>query len=309
MELSIVIPVYNSAGILETLCGRITLALSSYNFEVILVNDSSTDNSWKVIEKIAGNSDRFKGICFRKNAGQDNAILAGIRESSGNYVVIMDDDLQHYPEDIIKLYVACKQGYDVCYATFKQKKQNFLKNAGSRFNGLLARWLLKKPRGLYLSPFKVITKALACEIASFTGPYPYIDGIILSLTSNITQTKVDHHQRFEGKGNYSLEKSASVMFKLFTGFSVAPLRLATFTGMFFSIIGFILIVFYLYEFFISKNYIEGWTTIVILIIFFGGLGIMFLGLIGEYIARIFLAVNNKPQYSILKKTHINHSGS
>ena len=162
----------------------------------------------------------------------------------------------------------------------------------------MAELLVSKPKGIYLSPFKIINKSTATEIAQFAGPYPYIDGIILTITQNLCQIDVEHLKRFNGKSNYTLSKSISVFIKLFTGFSVLPLRIATFIGCIATFVGFILSLKYLYDYFISKNYIEGWTTVVVLIIFFGGLILITLGIMGEYIGRMYLTLNNKPQYSI-----------
>jgi undecaprenyl-phosphate 4-deoxy-4-formamido-L-arabinose transferase len=139
---------------------------------------------------------------------------------------------------------------------------------------------------------------VAAEIALFAGPYPYIDGIILTITNNIGQIAVTHHERFAGKSNYSLNRSASVMFRLFTGFSILPLRIATILGFVISLAGFGLAVYYLCEYFFTNHIVEGWITLVVLIIFFGGLTIMLLGLLGEYLGRIYLTLNRKPQYSI-----------
>lgn len=298
MEISIVIPVYNSAGIVESLCSRIAEGMSAFSYEIILVNDCSKDNSWEKIVEQTASQKNITGINLKKNSGQDNALLAGLRQSKGNFVVIMDDDLQHDPNDITTLYNECKKGFDVCYANFKSKKQNLVKNTGSNVNGLVASVLINKPKNIYLSPFKIISRSTVSEVVKFAGPYPYIDGILLTITQNITQVDVEHHPRAEGKGNYSFSLSVSVFIRLFTGFSVLPLRLATITGIIATVIGFLLSVKYLYDYFIKKDFIEGWTTVVILIIFFGGLILLTLGIIGEYIGRMYLTMNNKPQYSV-----------
>ncbi|MEI6767235.1 MAG: glycosyltransferase family 2 protein [Bacteroidota bacterium] len=297
-EISIVVPVFNSSMVLPELNSRVIECLAGIDYELILVNDCSHDNSWEVMRNLAADNNRITAINLRKNSGQDNAILAGLRHASGNYVVIMDDDLQHAPADIITLHEKCKEGFDVVYAGFAGKKQALYKQAGSRANGTMASVLLSKPGGIYLSPFKIIRKGVAAEIALFAGPYPYIDGIILTITNNIGQIAVAHHERFAGKSNYSLNKSASVMFRLFTGFSILPLRIATILGLAISLAGFGLAVYYLCEYFFTNHIVEGWITLVVLIIFFGGLTIMLLGLLGEYLGRIYLTLNRKPQYSI-----------
>lgn len=297
IEISIIIPVYNSSSIIEELHKRISKVIL-ISHEIIFVNDCSKDESWDKIVSLSKQYKSITGINFRKNSGQDNALLAGLRIAKGNYCVIMDDDLQHNPDDILQLYNECKKGFDVCFANFTDRKQTLVKNIGSNTNGKLAEILVSKPKGIYLSPFKIINKSTVAEIAKFSGPYPYIDGIILTITQNLTQINVGHLPRLSGKSNYTFSKSVSVLMKLFTGFSVLPLRLATITGCVATIVGFVLILKYLYDYFISKNYIEGWTTVVVLIIFFGGLILITLGIIGEYIGRMYLTLNNKPQYSI-----------
>ncbi len=297
IEISIVIPVYNSSSIIEELYKQIAQAIS-VSYEIIFVNDCSIDDSWTKIVSLSKQNKHITGINLRKNSGQDNALLAGLRIAKGNYCVIMDDDLQHSPSEINNLYKECKKGFDVCYANFTSLKQTTVKNIGSSTNGKMAEMLVSKPKGIYLSPFKIINKSTVTEIAKFAGPYPYIDGIILSITQNLCQVNVEHQARHSGKSNYTFSKSVSVFMKLFTGFSVLPLRLATITGCIATFAGIILLIKYLYDYFIAKNFIEGWTTVVVLIILFGGLILITLGIIGEYIGRMYLTLNNKPQYSI-----------
>ena len=217
IEISIIIPVYNSSEIIDELHQRISVSLQPHcSYEIIFVNDYSKDSSWEKIVSLSENNNSIVGINLRKNSGQDNALLAGIRSASGNYCVIMDDDLQHNPSDILKLYSECKKGFDVCYGNFSNKKQSIVKNIGSTINGKVAERLASKPREIYLSPFKIINKSTAEEISKFAGPYPYIDGIILTITQNLTQINVEHQQRHSGKSNYTTSKSFSVFMKLFT---------------------------------------------------------------------------------------------
>jgi undecaprenyl-phosphate 4-deoxy-4-formamido-L-arabinose transferase len=297
-ELSIVIPVYNSAGIAPELVARIHHALAGLSFEIVMVNDGSKDDSWPVVRSLALEHNEIVAVNFRANMGQDNAILAGLRQTKGAYVVIMDDDLQHDPDDIPALLEKCKEGYDIVYSGFKVWNQSVTKKAGSRINGGFARYLLGKPRGLYLSPFKILTRALAKEVAAYSGLYPYIDGIILTSQPRMAQVITSHHPRYSGKGNYNLKRSAGVWFRMFTGFSVAPLRIATALGLLTAITGIFLGGYYLYEYFFSNRIVEGWTTLVLLMIFFGGLILMVLGLIGEYLGRIYLTISGRAQYSI-----------
>ena len=297
-ELSIVIPVYNSSSCARKLTEQIADALQGIDYDQIMVNDCSTDNSWEEICKLINENFPVKGINLRKNAGQDNAIFAGLQNADGNYVVIMDDDLQHSPYDIAKLYNAVKKGYDVCYADFPTKKQKLWKNIGSWFNGKIAEKVISKPAGLYLSPFKIITSDVVNLMLQSSNLFPYIDGLIFQITKNIIQIPVEHHKRASGKSNYTFYKSVKVFSSLLFGFSVLPLKFSSIVGFVSSLTGFILALFYLIEHFLGKNNVEGWTTIVLLILFIGGLILLSLGIIGEYIGRMYLTVNHSLRFSI-----------
>lgn len=300
IDLSIVIPVYNSENCLEQLNEQINDKLLNENYELIFVNDKSKDNSWNKIVSLAGKNKKIKGISLKKNSGQDNAIMAGLGQAVGEYVVVMDDDLQHSPADIRKLYAKCREGYDICYGFFSDKKQSYWKNAGSRLNDYLAELFLKKPKGLYLSPFKIMRASLVKEITEYKGPFPYIDGIILSLTSNITQIELIHQKRFDGQGNYNLLKSVSVFLKHVTGYSLYPLRFATVLGMMAAGLSFLLGAYFVVDYLTNSRRVEGWITLVLLSVFFNGLILMCLGLIGEYIGRIYLTLTSKRQYVVDK---------
>ncbi len=296
VEISIVIPVFNSEDCLCELHRQIRDAVTA-SHEVIFVNDHSADRSWEVICTLARHHANVSGLSFRRNFGQDNAILAGIRHAKGNYVVIMDDDLQHSPKDIMRLYDRCREGYDACFANFSEKRQALWKRLGSWLNGKVAELMLDKPGSLYLSPFKIIRGSVAREIATYHGPYPYVDGLLLTYSDRLSQIEAEHARRYAGKSTYSLIRSMSVWGKHVTGFSIFPLRAATFTGIFAAIAGMLLGIFYIVRYFYT-NEVEGWTTIVVLLLFLGGLILMALGIIGEYVGRSYLVLNQKPQYSI-----------
>lgn len=298
MDLSVVIPVYNSEDNLTDLAKQLVDALSSFSFEIVMVNDQSRDNSWGVIVKLAAENPHIVGVNLRKNSGQDNAIMAGLTVAKGEYIVIMDDDLQHSPYDIPKLYEACSKGYDVCFAKFPEIKQAFWKNWGSRLNGRVAELLIEKPREVYLSPFKVITRAVAKEVIKYDGPFPYVDGLIFSVTRNLTQIPIEHHKRFQGTSNYSLRKSIQVFMKLATSFSILPLQAASVMGFVSALSGFGLGLYYLVLYFATRNQPEGWTTTTLLILILGGFILLSLGIIGEYLGRMYLTVNHRPQFII-----------
>ena len=302
IELSVVIPAYNSGLIVGELFKQLDDALQLLSYEVLIINDCSRDDTWDQIKNFSLSYSKLciHGINLSKNYGQDNAIMAGLNYAIGSYIVIMDDDLQHSPHDIHKLLSQIKESAsDICYGNYSaNKNQKIWKNFGSFLNSKFAEFILKKPQGVYLSPFKIITKTLANEVVNYHGPYPYIDGLLLRYTNLISQCTVDHGSRFAGNSNYSLKKSFSVFLKHATGFSIAPLRFATAMGFIFSILGFVLAIKYLIEYMIVGVEVEGWTTLIVVNLLIGGILLFSIGMIGEYIGRIYLTVTNRPQYSI-----------
>ena len=298
--LSIVIPVFNSEDCLRALASRLQEALSPVAgaYEVLLVDDCSEDSSWIVVDELCREVDAFRGFRFRRNFGQDNAIMAGLANASGDIVVIMDDDLQHDPEDIKLLVENMDDNYDVCYGYFLTKKQTKIKNLGSWLNNLIANIVLRKPRILYLSPFKAIRRDIAKEVIKYQGPYPYVDGLILGVTSKVTQVALEHQFRYSGKGNYNIRASLRVWLRVLTSFSVAPLRLATVLGFVVSGIGFVFMAIYLVQWRLGIRGPAGWLTVTVAVLVLGGVQLMSLGLIGEYIGRIFMSQNQTMQYIV-----------
>lgn len=303
-QLSVIVPIYKSEEILPKLVDELSKTLPGIvpagSFEVILVNDNSPDNSWKLLVKLANDYSWLKVLNLRKNVGQHNALMAGLKFSSGERVVLMDDDLQHSPSDISKLMDGLVDGVDVCYARFSNKKHAWWKVLGSRFNDWTAAVLLEKPVGIALSSFKVIKREIVEEIIKYNGPYVYIDGLILSSTSDIRNVDVHHYIRLSGSGNYGLIKSFFLWTKMVTNFSIFPLRIATFIGATFSIIGLLagIILIALKVSGLIEVAVMGWTSLACLILFIGGCQLLVLGAIGEYLGRTYVHINGKPQYSI-----------
>ncbi|HCK04379.1 MAG TPA: glycosyl transferase family 2 [Methylophilaceae bacterium] len=299
-DLSIVIPVFNSAASLEPLVEKIESSLNpaNYSFEVIFVDDCSEDDSSSSLNSILKKHHNITVIELRKNFGQDNAIMAGLEHSSGAKIVIMDDDLQHNPSDIISLHKNLTHDVDVCYANFVTKKQEWFKNLGSNFNHFCANILLNKPKEIYLSPFKILDAGIKEEILKYKGPYPYVDGLIFRSTLRVKQIEVEHSVRFSGRGNYTLLKSIKVWLKLVTNFSILPLRLATLSGFTFAGIGFIFAIIFIINYFYGSQAPQGWSSVAVLILCFGGIQLIAIGMIGEYLGRLFLLNNNQPQYIV-----------
>lgn len=303
LYISVVIPVFNSEGCLDALAERLEVALRSMDrtYEIILVNDASQDRSWKKISDLSLRNRRISGIDLRKNFGQDNALMAGLNRARGRFVVIMDDDLQHDPADIPRLIAPLDEGFDACYGRFEKKQQTGFKNLGSWFNDKVANVILKKPREIYLSPYKVIRGEVVREMIAYTGPYPYIDGLLFRITRSITQVPVAHHARYSGKGNYTLRKSIRVWSRLATSFSIVPLRMVTILGFLTSLVGFGIAIFYIVRHALGWATPQGWASQIVIILCLGGIQLVSLGIIGEYIGRSFLHNNREPQF-IVRRT-------
>lgn len=303
MKLSICVPVYNSETILEKFVETINKEIVFVDeFELILVNDCSPDKSWDKIKELKDKYNFIKGVNLIKNFSQHNAIMAALNEATGDVIITMDDDLQHNPADIVTLYnKIVNESFDVCYTKFLNREHKNWKILGSKFNDLVANILIEKPKELYLSPFRAMTKKVKDIIINYDGPYPYVDGLILSATKNISVVEVEHCKRFEGEGNYNFIKSVSLWTKMATGFSVLPLRLATYLGIIVSFCAFLLLFVFILQKFIYDSMPDGWTSIVVLILFFGGIQLLCIGIIGEYIGRTYLNINKKSQYLIRER--------
>jgi glycosyltransferase involved in cell wall biosynthesis len=300
MDLSIVVPVYRSAACLPELARRVAqdVARDFSSYELILVNDDSPDESWEAVLGLTQRHPFVVGVNLRKNVGQDNAIMAGLHYAAGDVVVIMDDDLQHDPADIGALCRALRQDVDVVYAKFPRKRQALWKNLGSWLSDRLAVVVLGKPKDIYMSPFKAIRREIVEEILEYEGPFTYVDGLIFSITSHITQIEVEHHTRLSGESNYNLLRSIKVWLKLATGFSVIPLRIATFTGGVIALFSFVMASFFIIQAFVIDKIPEGYPSLIVTLFFLGGIQLMGIGAVGEYIGRIFITQNKTPQFTV-----------
>lgn len=304
-EISIVVPVYRSESILPLLAAQVSAAMeaagTSERFELVLVNDASPDGSWQVIQELAARHAYVKGICLARNFGQHNATMAGLNHAQGDIVVIMDDDLQHPPRTIMSLVGAVRDGYDVCYTRYVNRQHVFWKKFGSWFNDRVASFLLRKPRGLYLSSYKALHRRVVQDVIRYDGPYAYVDGLILDITNHITTVPIEHQARHEGKGNYNLRKSLSLWLKMATSFSIIPLRIASFTGMILAAVSAVVMIVVVVQKLLHPETPAGWTSLVLTVLFVGGLQLLCLGVIGEYLGRAYLKINHKPQFAVRER--------
>jgi len=304
--LSIVIPVYNSEKTINVTVKKIMKTLSSkLIYEIILVNDGSKDNSYTICKNLTKKYKFVKLIDLSKNFGQHNAILAGYNNVRGDYIICMDDDLQTPPEELWKLINKLDEGYDAVYAKYISKKHTILKRLGSNLNGFMLRALINKPKNLFLSSYCAIRRFLVDEIKKYEGPNPYLWGLILRATSNITNVEVKHRERKIGKSNYSIYKLIKLFLNGFINFSVKPLRFIFSLGCILALISIIFTIRIIIMRFIDPSLPAGWTSLAVMILFFSGVNLISLGLIGEYLGRSFLYQSKYTQYLIREKLNFN----
>lgn len=302
--LSIVIPVYNSKDSIEQLVDELVKNLPVIPLpEIVLVNDDSRDNSEEIcigLHKKYNEIVTF--ISLSRNVGEHNAVMAGLNHTTGDYVVIMDDDFQNPISEVIKMVNFIKDSdYDVVYSYYAKKKHSFYRNWGSEFNNRVANVMLKKPKDLYLSSFKVINKFTVNEIIKYTDPFPYIDGLILRVTSRIGKIKVDHHERASGQSGYTLKKLILLWLNMFVNFSILPLRVSVIFGFIFAAIGFIFGIKTIIEKLLNPDIPQGYPTLIVVVSIFAGIQLISIGMVGEYLGRVFLSQNKKPQYTVRKR--------
>lgn len=296
MLLSIIIPVYNSEQSIGRLVASILVTLDKNSLEIILVNDGSRDSSEKVCTQLAQQFSQVKFVSLRRNFGEFNAVMCGLNHAAGDYCVMIDDDFQNPPAEILKLIETAQTGdFDVVYSFYEQKKHSIFRNFGSWLVNQITTWLLEKPKDLYLSSFKLINQSVVKEIIKYKGPYPYIDGLIFRVTRNVGRVQVSHLAREEGQSGYTLRKLTSLFMTILFGYSLKPLRLLTALGLTFTGFSVLAILIDLVLYAIHSQFFV-LNSILSVITLLGGLLLTSLGLVGEYVGRIFMVQSGLPQY-------------
>jgi undecaprenyl-phosphate 4-deoxy-4-formamido-L-arabinose transferase len=306
-KISFVIPCYRSEHTLPKVIAEIDgkmKELSQYDYDIFLVNDCSPDNTFGVIKKLCEERKNIKGINFARNFGQHAALMAGLRHSDGDYVVCLDDDGQTPADEVDKLIGKLEEGYDAVYAKYEHKQHSAFRNIGSKVNELMTRVMLEKPAELYISSYFAVKRFVVDDMIRYENSYPYVIGLVLRTTRNITNVVVKHREREEGRSGYTLGKLINLWFNGFTAFSVKPLRIATGIGGFAAFIGFLYGVYTIIKRLVNPNVPMGFSAMMSALVFFGGMIMIMLGLIGEYIGRIYISMNNSPQYVIRESINI-----
>jgi glycosyltransferase involved in cell wall biosynthesis len=302
--LSIVIPVYNGAHSIGELVDALEELAVAGGHEIVLVNDGSPDHSLEVCRmRVERARVPITLVNLARNYGEHNAVMAGLRQASGAHVVTMDDDLQNPPEEVERLLAYAQQsGKEVVYTYYDDKQHAFWRNLGSRFANRVADYVLEKPTGLYLSSFRCMSAFVVREITRYDGPFPYIDGLILQVTQDIGTLLVRHLPRAVGRSNYTLRRLLRLWTSMFVNFSVMPLRVSTLTGFALSLLGAVGVAAAVVEALVSSPP-PGWASLMAAVLLLSGVQLLILGIVGEYLGRLYLTANRKPQSVVKEVMH------
>ena len=305
-KISFVIPCYNSENTIKSVVDEIRSFVSEnekYDYEVIAAIDCSPDNVLDVLTDMAAEDKHVKVLDMAINGGQHAAIMAGLYYSTGDYVVLLDDDGQCPTDKLWELMKPLSDGYDVSYAKYPLKKESGFRTWGSSVNDSMCCSMLKKPKGLQLSNFVVFKRFVVDKMLEYKNPYPYIDGLVLRTSAKIANVEMDERERASGKSNYTFKKLLNLFINGFTAFSVKPLRIATYMGGICSVGGFVFMITLIIRKIIYGADIDaGYTSLMAVMLFIGGAIMLLLGVIGEYVGRMYISINSSPQY-VVRKTY------
>ncbi len=307
-KLSYVIPCYRSEHTIRDVVAEIMTTsdkLDIKNYEIILVCDSSPDNVWNIIEDLSREYNNINGILFSKNFGQHAALLAGYAASKGEIVVSLDDDGQTPIDELGKLLDELSKGYDVVYAYYEEIKQTVFRRFGSWMAAKMSEIMLGAQKGSRGSSFYVARRFVIEEMIRYDNAYPYLGGLVLRTTHNISSVMTHHRERLSGTSGYSFISLLKLWINGFTAFSVMPLRVGVFTGAFFSVVGILFAISVIIRKIINPEMAAGWASTISVILVVGGLLLAMLGLVGEYVGRIYICINKSPQYVVKKRTEEN----
>lgn len=302
-KISFVIPCYHSehtiGGVVDEIVSTVT-AHGGYDYEIILINDNSPDNVMDTITELSKANPRVKGLELSRNFGQHSAIMAGFTYLTGDVIVCLDDDGQTPANEMFKLIDKLDE-FDLVFAEYKNKQHSGFRNFGSKVNDLMARWLLSKPKDLKIMSYFACKRYVVDEVLRYENPYPYMSGLLLRATRKVCNVEVNHRERVEGSSGYSMKKLLLLWINGFTSFSVKPLRFATFIGFLTAAVGFVFGIYVIIHKFVVPDSLMGWSSTMAAMLFIGGMIMLMLGMVGEYVGRIYLSINRSPQFVIRKK--------
>jgi undecaprenyl-phosphate 4-deoxy-4-formamido-L-arabinose transferase len=298
--LSFIIPCYYSEKTINNVIARIIETVKAdgrYEYEIVCVNDGSGDGTYAVLREMASDP-KIKVIDLSRNFGQHSALMAGFHYTEGDILVCMDDDGQNPPEEMFKLIDKLEEGYDLVSAKYSKDKRGFIRKFGTWISCATSWTLLNQPRDIELNSYYVFRRYVRDEIIKYDNSYPYVHGLILRVTRNMANVEIPRGKRMSGESGYSLGKLLSLWMNGVTAFSEKPLRLVAIAGMVFSTLGFLVAIIIIIRKLVNPAIAMGYTSTMAMLLFIGGLIMLSLGLLGEYIGRIYISVNNAPQFVV-----------
>ena len=297
VALSFVIPLYHSAETIGAVVREIEGLTIAGGHEIVLVHDGSGEATSRVARELVRTAEiPITLVEHARNFGEHNAVLSGWRRARGAYIVNLDDDGQNPPAECVRLWQhAREQGLDVVFGHYEEKKHSLWRNLGSRFTNRMTDWALDKPHGFYLSSFRCVSAFAAKQVVTYAGPFPYIDGLLLQVTQRIGSITVRHESRAAGESTYTLRRLVRLWLSAWINFSVAPLRAATMLGIAIAFCGVVALGLVAWLWLMDTGPATGWGWIMAGLLIFSGTQLVMLGLIGEYLGRMFIAVNQRPQ--------------
>ena len=306
IKVSFVIPCYGSEHTIEDVLSDIQKTMSeslgSFEYEVVLVNDASPDRVWDVIQRISKNNSKIRGLCLARNFGQYAALMAGYKKASGEIIISLDDDGQTPAGGAVALIDKVNEGYDVVFGRYIERRDSGFRKLGTYINKIMLESLIGKPKHIDVTSYYAMKRYVAKSMIQYENPYPYIAGLIFRTTNNCANVDIRHEHRTEGKSGYTLKKLFSLWINGFTSFSVKPLRIATVLGFICSIAGFAFIVFTIIDRILNPDLPAGYSALASMVLFIGGITMIMLGIIGEYLGRAYISLNKSPQYVIRDST-------
>ncbi len=298
LSVSIVVPVYNSARTLEPLVDRLEDVLDDREYEILLVNDGSTDESWRRIVELARERRRLRGLDLARNYGQHNALLAGIRTARNDVIVTLDADLQNPPEEIPRLLAKLDEGWDVVYGTPLERRHGLRRNLAARLTRYAFRVAMGIDMARKVSAFRAFRAPLRDSFAFFQGPYVGIDVLLSWATTRFESIQVAHDERSEGRSSYTVGQLATHAMTMLIGFSTRPIRIATALGLATVVFGTVLLAVVLAAYAIHPGAVHGFTFLASALAIFSGVQLLTLGVIGEYLARMHTRLMDRPAYAL-----------
>lgn len=306
-KLSFVIPCYRSADSISQVVHEIIKTVESdarFEYEIICINDCSPDNTYQVLKQLSQGNLKIKVIDLSRNFGQHSALMAGFNHVTGDIIVCLDDDGQNPPSEMFKLIDKLDEGYDLVSAKYSKKKHSLFRKIGTKISFAMSSYLVGKPKDIDLNSYYVFKRYVLDEVIKYDNPYPFVHGLILRVTRNMANVEIDHKERQSGSSGYNLKKLFGLWMNGFTAFSEKPLRIASIIGCICAGLGFLYGLIIIIRKLLNPEILVGYSSMMAVILFLCGMIMLFLGLLGEYIGRIYISINNAPQYAIRETINI-----